>query len=1580
MKKLIFDRFTYLAVFSSLFLIGCMPDSVTKFKEDTPTKTTTTSSSSGSSSSSDTSSSVTEVESFEYHFVGGTDRLVLRLTDSDQISSYTVGDTLYVSETYPTDSGKGELTIVSIDTEREEMLVDIASVGTDLWVNVNDYIDNCATGFATCATGASTGAQIANLSIYLDRSDTSASLTKLPIVDPPTGDDYVFSISPTPPLGMSFDEDTGQISMPVVPFLAPELDNQFFTVTLTNGAGDINNFVFSITTVRSNQYTLTYDFTTADRIAIEVNDANGFTAGDTIYACTSSLFSLCDTAPEYVGDATIYAVDNTSSPHRLYITLGTELEFNNNYFVHVDDGSFSSQITEEPIRLFNTSDTPTITATVSPDPTLDGITSLFTSNPGLGDGFSLNSSTGSITTTGTLDQRVTDEEGTYSILVKNQSTGATIASRNMRFIVVDPPTSLGYTFSSPQTYNIGVPLATNSPVISGLPSEENTVLYTLTGGPLPSGMEFDILSGNITGTPTAYDSGSNYTINAFHPQSGSTAFDSYTMNITTASQISNLFMRQRINDKLILDMSTVSGMNVNDNMVTQNGSSATINHIDSDEKKVYVTLAAALTGEDVFKPGDTVDIAPSFVSTKAIVTSVVHEFKTTDDLTAGDITNDIYDSNGVVSLATGETVTYSISPSLPDDMTFNTSTGTITGNSAAGQATLGKTEYNISVTNAVGDVTTYTYQMQISQDPTDLSVADLEFVHVDSVSNTRFYKGMNISISNGDPAVVIDTYETGGNIEGLVVRTSGDIEVGAGIDNKTTYFAAETTKKDRIFIYTDTIDNYTVSGDITTASGDTGTVIAIAAEAGGGATTGAGRILVEVDTGSTFELGDSIDNADPYSAQESIITSITDQNFMNLILTVTDSDNFPTGSFVSTAAGDLGLVIWNDTANEKIFVRTISGQFSTGEGLDDVRTHAANADTVVSVESPYLELTLASNAIFTAGEPITADDTGYQATGKVLNVGTSNEIIVTSYDGIFEDSDNLDDLNPYNYDSSGSTTTISDVESSHMFQLVSGFFAKIKSYTRGTVSQYTISPNLPNGLQLDSLTGDIYGTPTETKALTTYTLTARNGSNTVSHTFNLMVLGEFSLFHIKSSTSSYLLHKEGQGTSTTRCVITSDQVSDSNTATKGVNDIDCVLEAGEMDLNTNGFTFNSIVSPGLCEYVSFYPFAYNDWPITTTTGTSYNEFVFTDSGDPATICSNSVTGDGVGSVISEAQVQGSGIPNVGLAFGSTYCAAGSTGCTPGTDVASPTCFGDHSNVSATGPNCDEGSYTVNTYTCADDGNGTNDCVCTLTTVETECGGDRASCIAGPYNEVGLSPNNTFTYTDTFSGVTTDYNIDGQPSKTNNIYHANYSLDMGCFETGSSNYLFDTDTWATDLGPSSASTLGFGATNPFEGYFANKFYTFNCLDASFDVKARIRVIIRDWDRSFTPGGADDLAKLDNTTARMDDSGTCFGVNCDFRPDWDAFAGGLADYTTCSHNGTSAATGTVAMTAGDATVTGTGTAFTTELVIGQAIQIFGNDYIVLEIASDTSLTLSVPAVHTATGETLTRYMDFPFPMYR
>jgi hypothetical protein len=64
------------------------------------------------------------------------------------------------------------------------------------------------------------------------------------------------------------------------------------------------------------------------------------------------------------------------------------------------------------------------------------------------------------------------------------------------------------------------------------------------------------------------------------------------------------------------------------------------------------------------------------------------------------------------------------------------------------------------------------------------------------------------------------------------------------------------------------------------------------------------------------------------------------------------------------------------------------------------------------------------------------------------------------------------------------------------------------SSTGGTITSYSISPSAPPGLNFNGSTGVLSGTPTETSAATTYTITGSNSYGSATATFRLRVTGD----------------------------------------------------------------------------------------------------------------------------------------------------------------------------------------------------------------------------------------------------------------------------------------------------------------------------------------------------------------------------------------------------------------------------------------------------------------------------------------
>lgn len=67
------------------------------------------------------------------------------------------------------------------------------------------------------------------------------------------------------------------------------------------------------------------------------------------------------------------------------------------------------------------------------------------------------------------------------------------------------------------------------------------------------------------------------------------------------------------------------------------------------------------------------------------------------------------------------------------------------------------------------------------------------------------------------------------------------------------------------------------------------------------------------------------------------------------------------------------------------------------------------------------------------------------------------------------------------------------------------FYLNAPSNSGGAVTGYSISPALPNGIALNSMTGEVSGVSTVTQARTTYTITGSNSGGSATVTFSLQV-------------------------------------------------------------------------------------------------------------------------------------------------------------------------------------------------------------------------------------------------------------------------------------------------------------------------------------------------------------------------------------------------------------------------------------------------------------------------------------------
>lgn len=517
-----------------------------------------------------------------------------------------------------------------------------------------------------------------------------------------------------------------------------------------------------------------------------------------------------------------------------------------------------------------------------------------------------------------------------------------------------------------------------------------------------------------------------------------------------------------------------------------------------------------------------------------------------------------------------------------------------------------------------------------------------------------------------------------------------------------------------------------------------------------------------------------------------------------------------------------------------------------------------------------------------------------------------------------------------------------DIEKIELSNLIIGYVGEplhIEPVVKGKFSSISISPDvLPDGLLFDSTTGRITGVPTTSFSGGEFTikfLSADDGVTTTDYSFPLVIYNHFTIEPNTPSASSYVIHREGQGFGTSRCRVISPQINDDvsdsflyNQSIYGTNDVICLLEAGEADLFNEGLTFNIGSGAGMCEFVRYRPYGYTQVPAGSTDSTfvRYEEFEqrASCSVPGAQVVGTAVT-DGY---VTPAALTGAGNrPLAGREFGRTYCDNGSTTCTTGS-VASAGCQYDYSLVNSSLPNVDEGSYQVRSVACSVqqidvDDSGTLDpgetfCDCSVSEPEiTECGGDARDSLEGPlralfpnieataivYNAFGsLDQNVTIPAGTSYLTERGSYDIanymrlqDYGTSTANSCMRGTYNFDIYDGGAGPTNITDARLAWS--LVQDNGTPFSVGAANPY--------YEFECLDAARDTKAVIKVVVRDWDREFTPD--DPELELLQPTAKMDDSTTnCFGLPCNNNTDIDNIINGqstvasLFETTSCGNN--------------------------------------------------------------------------------
>jgi hypothetical protein len=1025
-----------------------------------------------------------------------------------------------------------------------------------------------------------------------------------------------------------------------------------------------------------------------------------------------------------------------------------------------------------------------------------------------------------------------------------------------------------------------------------------SVNYAITPA-LPAGLTLDTVSGAIFGSPVAPSNVAAYTMTL-------TFTDPTTNVVNTLNDTFNLTVEEEIpaDFRITYDASVTNkkiDLELGDNTNFLTGVTTVTSKAGATGTLILTDSSNSIyldvTGGE-FLVGDEIDNNATFIAPESTVSRITYYFETNSTV------NLVPASSSTSALDSSQnSVTYEISPDLPTGLTLNTSTGAITGTVAT---SVTRTEYTYKISNSTF-TRSYIFDMAITEAPRGLAYTSSLLLQVANASS--FSVGDYLSSNFAPPLVAGGLGEvqfvSGNNI--IIRHISGTFENGQAIDDVRTYVDEETKI---------TSNPEQVSAVLQLAAGGT-------ANFGDYNSTTANYIVCQKDGGNR--------------KGKATITKI-DGNLMFVAQSKALSGNDWDGEFQDQAATPFQ--VYNE---DGVDCDTLN--ISTRTHVDDTA-----GITVDNIWSPSMNLTVSSNANFKDGYDIISNNL---ATAYISNLAGTVFTVTPSSNTYFNDTDTLDYTRPYG---AGAPVTINQVGTNLKFELKRGEEALITPFlATGEDITYTVNVDLPKGLTINEKTGVISGTPEETVANAEYQITAKNIINTETVRINLEVTDYLEIFETTNA-PTYALHKTGQANSAARCRVSKEDIDEFAVVQDGnIVDIECFMDGGESDIYNLGLNFKVDAGPGICEFVSFTPFSFYQYNVTPTNSTGVWGQVVGNSCSSSTIEAN----DFISDVAGLAAVLPGG-------DGSTTSLIGGTdgGFTPSLDVQSADiCQALYDNGSI---NCDTGTYEIRQYLIEENDTATPNGTCNYerlsTTVEVDCNGKVNACKFGAIRDVFSKSeiedsNITTQIVPSDSGITKEYEFKSPISQghVTNRRLVNQVMNNQCSsETSVTTYNYD------DWRSRSASTNYLSPNNitdPFMG--ANPYYTFNCLDGAYDLKARIRIVVRDWDRNF-----DKSSNIDSYFASFinDSSLDPFGISYNNRADWDnqkptyqatcASAPIAADAFAAN-----ALSGTISSTAGSATITGAGTNFTGELSVGDWIRVNTEMRQVTAIGSATSMTVNL-----------------------
>jgi len=525
-----------------------------------------------------------------------------------------------------------------------------------------------------------------------------------------------YSISPALPTGLSINSSTGAISG--TPTVVSAATSYTVTVTDANSATATASFSLTVNTAVTATQAIASEALTQNHAATPFTPVTG--SGGT--APLSYSISPALPAGLSINSSTgvITGTPTTTSPATSYTVTVTDQNgatATASFTLTVNGAVTATQAIASEALTQDHAATPFTPVTGS-----GGTGTLsYSVSPALPAGLSYSTSTGAITGTPTATSAATS----YTVTVTDQNGATATASFTL---TVNPKVTATQAIAS-KSLTVNTAATPFTPVTGS--GGTGTLSYSVSPV-LPAGLSLNSSTGAITGTPTTASAATSYTVTVTD-QNGATATASFTLTVNPA-----VTATQAIASKSL----TVNTAATPFTPVTGSGGTAPLSYSISPALPAGLSInssTGAITGTPTVVSAVTSYTVTVTDANSATATASFSLTVNTAVTATQAIASEVLTQNHAVSPFTPVTgsggtapLSYSVSPTLPAGLSYNTSTGAITGIPTVVSATAG---YTVTVTDQNGATATASFTLTVNSGITATAAIPSEVLTYGAAAN-----------------------------------------------------------------------------------------------------------------------------------------------------------------------------------------------------------------------------------------------------------------------------------------------------------------------------------------------------------------------------------------------------------------------------------------------------------------------------------------------------------------------------------------------------------------------------------------------------------------------------------------------------------------------------------------------------------------------------------------------------------------------------------------------------------------------------------------------------------------------------